>query len=93
LRDEVLIEVIYHLMVAKDAKVYKKEAIRSDLSGLCVRGFFTPWSAKDAKVENKDGIRGGLSGLRVIRFSRYKKRPEGDCPSGLKTNQDFATSF
>ena len=64
MRDEVLIEVIYHLMVAKDAK-----------------------------VENKDGICGGLSGLCVIRFSRYKKRPEGDCPSGLKTNQDFATSF
>jgi len=26
-------------------------------------------------------------------FYWYKKRPEGDCPSGLKTNQDFATSF
>jgi len=31
-----------HATVAKDAKVNKKEAIRSDLSGLCVRGFFTP---------------------------------------------------
>ncbi len=45
------------------------------------------------KVDSNYELRSGLSGLCVIRFSRYKKRPEGGYPSGPKTNQDFATSF
>ena len=39
MQDEVLIEAIYHATVAKNAKVDKKEAIRSDLCGLCVMCF------------------------------------------------------
>ena len=35
----VLNEVIYHAMVAKDAKVDTRNGMRC---GLCVRGFFTP---------------------------------------------------
>ena len=39
MRDVVLNEVIYHAMVAKDAKVDTRNGMRC---GLCVRGFITP---------------------------------------------------
>ena len=43
-----------------------------------------------AKVNKKEAIRSDLSGLGVILVVGTKKRPEGDCPSGLKTNRRFA---
>ena len=49
--------------------------------------------AKEAKVDTRNGIHGGLCGLRVIFSLGTKKRPEGDYPSGLKTNRRFAKDF
>jgi len=55
LRDEVLIEVISHATTAKDAKVNKKKAIRSDLSGLCVMSSSQPRSPRAQRLRTTMG--------------------------------------
>jgi len=74
-----------HATVAKEAKVDTRSGLREVIYHATV--------AKEAKVDARNEIRGGLSGLCVIFSLGTKKRPEGDCPSGLKTNRRFAKAF